>query len=294
VGEVSSVVSLDKIGADGVSNLQIRGVNDDVFAFRPSVHMVAGRAALPGADEAIVGSAIRGRFRGVDLGQSFEIRKNRLVRVVGVFADNGSSFESEVWCDIETVRTAFGREGLVSSVRVRLRSPEAFDGFKRSIESNRQLGIVATREIKFYEDQSQGTSKFIKVMGIIVAFFFSIGAMIGAMITMHASIARRSREIGTLRALGFSRGNILTAFLFESIVLALIGGVIGALASLAMSFVRFPIVNFASWSEIVFVFATTPQIVLSSILFAGFMGLIGGLFPAVRAARMGVLDALRA
>ena len=294
VGEVVGVLALDRAGGDGVSNVQVRGVPDDVYRFRPSVHVVAGRAAAPGSDEVVVGAAIRGRFRGVDLGQSFEIKKNRRVRVVGVIEDRGSSFESEVWGDIDTVRAAFGREALVSSVRVRLRSAGQLDAFKRAIETNPQLGLTVKRESVYYEELAQGTTTFLTILGLMIAFFFSAGAMIGAMITMHASVAQRSREIGTLRALGFSRRSILASFLFESVVLSLAGGVAGALASLAMGLVRFNIVNFATWSEVVFTFVPTPSIVVSSLLFAALMGLLGRFFPAVRAARMNVLDALRA
>ena len=294
VGEVVGVLALDKADGEGVSNVQVRGVPDDVMRFRPSVHVVAGRAAAPGSDEVIVGAAIRGRFRGVELGQSFEIKKNRRVTVVGVFEARGSSFESEVWGDVETVRSAFGREGLVSAVRVRLRSAAQFDAFKRAIETNPQLGLSVKRESVYYEEIAQGTTMFLTILGMMIALFFSVGAMIGAMITMHASIAQRSREIGTLRALGFSRKSILAAFLFESVVLSLLGGAVGAVASLGMGFVRFNLVNFATWSEIVFTFVPTPAIVLSSLVFAAVMGLLGGLFPAVRAARMNVLDALRA
>ncbi|MBK6534468.1 MAG: ABC transporter permease [Deltaproteobacteria bacterium] len=294
VGEVVGVLALDRAGGEGMSNVQVRGVPDDVYRFRPSVHVVAGRAAAPGSDEVVVGAAIRGRFRGVDLGQSFEIKKNRRVRVVGVIEDRGSSFESEVWGDIDTVRAAFGREALVSSVRVGLRSAGQLDAFKRAIETNPQLGLTVKRESVYYEELAQGTTTFLTILGLMIAFFFSAGAMIGAMITMHASVAQRSREIGTLRALGFSRRSILASFLFESVVLSLAGGVVGALASLAMGLVRFNIVNFATWSEVVFTFVPTPSIVVSSLLFAALMGLLGGFFPAVRAARMNVLDALRA
>jgi putative ABC transport system permease protein len=294
VAEIVAVLAMDKTGGEGVSNVQIRGVSDDALRFRPTVRITQGRAPRPGADEAMIGTALRGRFNGIDLGQSFEIKRGRRVQVVGVFEDGGSSFQSEVWCDIETVRTAFGREGLVSSVRVRLASEGDFDAFKREIESNRQLGVEVFRETRYYADQSQGTSKFVTVLGIVIAVFFSIGAMIGAMITMYSSIANRGREIGTLRALGFTRKQILSSFLFESILLAVIGGIVGAAASLLMGFVKIGILNFASWSEIVFEFTPTPQIIGSALVFATAMGLIGGLFPAVRAARVRVLDALRA
>ncbi len=293
VGEISIVILLDKLGTDGFSNVQIRGVPDNVMTFRPTVHIIEGRPPQPGTDEAIVGKAIAGRFKGLEIGQTFELRKNRPAKVVGIFADGGSSFESEVWADLQNVRSAFGREGLVSSVRVRLQSESKFDAFRTSIEQDPQLGLMVMRESEYYEKQSEGTSLFIKAMGIIIAVFFSFGAMIGAMITMHASVANRQKEIGTLRALGFSRLSILGCFLLESVALALIGGVLGTIASLMMGFVRFSTMNFASGSEIVFTFEPTPEILISSVLAAAIMGLAGGFFPAIRAARMNPIQAMR-
>lgn len=293
VGEIMVVALMDKLGTDGVSNVQLRGVPDNVMEFRSDVKIVAGRRAQPGTDEVIVGKAILGRFKGLEIGQSFDLRKNRPVKVVGAFEDGGSSYESEVWGDLHTMRAAFGREGLVSAVRVRLASATQFDGFKTGIEQDQQLGLMVMREGEYYEKQSQGTSIFIKAMGIVIAVFFSVGAMIGAMITMHASIASRQREIGTLRALGFSRISILASFLFESITLALLGGLIGASASLLMGFVRFSTMNFATWSEIVFTFEPTPGIIIRSMVLATVMGLLGGFFPAVRAARMNPIVAMR-
>ena len=293
-GEVIVVLALDKVGGAGTSNVQVRGVEDTVYDFRREVEIVEGREARPGADEVVVGTAIRGRFAGLELGDSFELRKNRPVTVVGVFADNGSSYESEVWLDLNIVQDAFGRDGVVSSIRARLRSAGDFDAFKNEIESNRQLSLQVDRETAFYEKQSEGTKVFITAIGIVIAVLFSLGAMIGAMITMYSAVANRSREIGALRALGFSRTKILSSFLLESILLALVGGLLGVLASLAMSMVRFSVVNFATWSEIVFSFDATPEILISALVFSLAMGLAGGLFPAVKAARMKVLDALRA
>ncbi|WP_437925109.1 ABC transporter permease [Sorangium sp. So ce291] len=293
VAEVVAVINLDKFGTDGVSNVQVRGVPDDVLAFRPQVTIVEGRPAKPGTDEVIVGQAIHGRFKGLSIGESFELRKNRPVKVVGVFSDGGSSSESEVWADLHTTRSAFGREGSVSAVRARLGSASKFDAFEASIEQNRNLGLEAMRESDYYEKQSEGTSLFIKAMGVLIAVFFSIGAMIGAMITMHASIANRQREIGTLRALGFSRRSILLSFLIESVLLALVGGALGVLAALGMRFVRFSTINFASFSEIVFTFEPTPGILIASVLVAVAMGVLGGFFPALRAARISPIQAMR-
>ena len=190
-GEVVVVTALEKLGTNGVSNVQLRGVPAHGLAFRPSAHIVDGRAPRPGADEALVGVRIRGRFRGTDVGQSFDVKKGRPVTVVGVFADGGSSYESELWCDLDTLRTTYGREGAVSSVRVRLTSPAAFDAFQATLEGDKRLGLAAQRENTYYEKQSSGTSTFIRAIGTIVAVFFSMGAMIGATIPMYAAVAGR-------------------------------------------------------------------------------------------------------
>jgi putative ABC transport system permease protein len=294
VGEIIVVAAMEKVGAEGVTNVQMRGVTDDVLKFRPEVRIVDGRPAQPGTDEVIIGKQIRGRFKGVDLGQSFDIKKNRPVKVVGVFEAGGSSHESEVWVDRETLRAAYGREGVVSSVRVRLESPASFDSFQLGVEADKRLGLMAQREIDYFERQSEGTSKLIGAMGTLISVFFSMGAMIGAMITMYAAVANRQREIGTLRALGFSRRSILGSFLIESIVLALAGGLVGVLAAMGMGLVKFSMMNFASWSEIVFSFDPTPGILGFAIGFAGLMGLLGGFFPALRAARVSPVAAMRA
>jgi putative ABC transport system permease protein len=292
IGELIVVVLLDKVGG-GFSNVVLRGVPDDVLSFRPTVKVIEGRAPKPGTDEAMVGSAIRGRFKGLEVGQTFEMRKNRPIHVVGVFEDNGSAFESEVWGDSNVIRATFGRQGIVSSVRVRLTSPDKFDGFKAAIESNRQLNATTMRDSEFYEKSSQGTAKFLSILGFTIAFFFSVGAIIGAMITMHATVAQRQREIGTLRALGFARWQILVSFLLESVALSILGGVIGAGASLLMGMKRITMLNNATWSELSFKFEATPQILMTAIAIAAIMGILGGFFPAIRAARINPIQAMR-
>ncbi len=292
-GELIVVAAMEKIGAVGVTNVTIRGVNEAAMKLRPEVKVIEGRAPQPGRDEVMVGKRIRGRFKGVQLGQTFELRKNRPVTVVGVFEAAGSSNESELWCDIDVLRAAFKREGIVSSVRVKLDSPAAFDAFKATMEGDKQYGFLAQRETEFLEKQSENTALFISVLGTLISVFFAIGAMIGAMITMYAAVANRQREIGTLRALGFSRRSILASFLIESVTLAMFGGLVGAGASMLMGFVKFSMMNFSSWSEIVFTFEPTPQVIITALLFAGAMGLFGGFFPAVRAARVSPIQAMR-
>jgi putative ABC transport system permease protein len=293
VGEVLAVVLLDKVGVQGVSNVTVRGVTEDVLAFRPTAKIIEGRAANPGSDEVVIGSGIKGRFKGMNIGDSFELKKNRPMKVVGVFSDDGSAFESEVWADVHVVRQAFGRSGSVSSVRVRLDSTSKFDAFKALVEGDRQLGLIAMREADYVEKQSQATGIMLKILGGMVAFFFGIGAMIGATITMNAQVAGRSREIGTLRALGFSKGAILFSFLIESLVLALSGGLVGALAAIAMKAVKITMLNMGTFTEIVFGFEPTPPIILSALILSAFMGLVGGFLPAVRAARVSPVEAMR-
>jgi putative ABC transport system permease protein len=294
IGELLVVILLDKVGVDGFSNVQVRGVPDKVFKFRTDAHIVAGREAKPGTDEVVVGKAIRGRFKNVELGQSFDLKKNRPVNVVGIFETGGSSFESEVWADLNTVRTAFGRDGLVSSVRARLDGPSKFDGFKASIEENRQLNLQAMRESEYFEKESKGISIMITVLGVLITFFFGIGAIIGAVITMLAAVDNRQREIGTLRALGFSRLSIISSFLLESIILALGGAAVGAAFALILGFVKFTMMNFQTWSEIVIGFQPSGASIGIGMVGGGVMGVLGGLYPAWRASRMNPVDAMRA
>ncbi len=291
--ELVVVAAMPKIGADGVTNVTIRGINENAMRFRPDVHIVAGRPAKPGADEVILGAGIRGRIEGLDLDQTFELKKNRPVKVVGIFEAGGSSYESEVWVDSELVRQAFHREGIYSSVRVILDSPAKFDAFRAVIENDKRLGLLAQRETEFYEKESEGTAKFVGVLGTIVSIFFAAGAMIGGMITMYGAVASRQREIGTLRALGFSRRSVLSSFLIEAILLSVAGGAVGLAASMLMGFVHFSMVNMSSWSEVVFSFDPTPRVLTTALVFASAMGLVGGLLPAVRAARTSPLQAIR-
>jgi putative ABC transport system permease protein len=294
VGEVVVVAAMEKVGTKlGIANVNVRGVPDNVNVMRPRVKIIEGRAAKPGTDEGIVGSKIRGRFKNLDLGKKVELRKNRPVEIVGIFEDDGSSFESEVWVDVDACRTMFGRESIVSSVRVQLNGASAFDGFKTRIESDKRLGLEAQRESAYYEKQSQSLAMFLGVLGTLTAAFFSVGAMIGAMITMYALVSSRSKEVGTLRAIGFSRFSVLCCFLLEAVIISLIGGFLGGIASLALGMVKFSVMNFATWSEIVFTFHPTPEILVASTLAAVVMGVFGGFLPAIQAARLSPIAAMK-
>jgi putative ABC transport system permease protein len=293
VGEIVMVVTADIAKGTGVSNVLVRGIPATGMAFRPEVKIISGRAPTPGSNEAIVGKAISGRFRGIAPGQSFDLRRNRPLQVVGVFEAAGSSYESEVWADVDVVASSVGRGANSSSARVRLSNASQFSSFRASVDADKRLGMKAMRESDYFRKQSQQTSSFLVGMGTAVAILFAIAAMIGAAITMNGAVANRTREIGTLRALGFSRLAILFSFVLEAIALAVLGGVIGTAAVMSMSLVTFPVLNFQTFSEIVISFKATPSVVISALVFSIVMGLVGGLFPAIRAARVSPVEAMR-
>jgi putative ABC transport system permease protein len=295
IGEIVIVITAELAdGSGGMTNVLVRGTSPEGIDFRPEVKVVRGRRPQPGTNEVMVGTGIAGRFKGIAVGQQFDLRRNRPLQVVGEFSADGSSYESEVWGDVDVIRTSLGREGMVSSVRVKLANAAAFPAFRAALEADKRLGVQVMRESDFYKKQSEGTSTFLMGMGTIIAILFSLAAMIGCVITMNGAVAHRTREIGTLRALGFSRLAILTSFVFEAIVLALLGGAIGlAFVILVTRFGSFRMMNFATFSEIVFQFVVTPGVIISSLIFAVVMGLIGGLAPAIRASRVSPVEAMR-
>lgn len=294
IGESVVVLFQELVNGKGKSNATLRGVPlDRVQEFRPELKVVEGKMAAPGTNQVIVGKRITTRFKGLALGGKVELRKNREVEVVGIFEAGGSSFESEVWGDVDYIRQAFGRDGVVSSVRAKLESAAVFDGFELAVEQDKQLGLEAMAEPEFYRKQSENTSIFIMAMGTLIAVFFSIGAMIGAMITMYGSVAHRRKEIGVLRAIGFSKSAIMFSFLLESVMLSLLGAVIGSLGALGMGMVKFSMLNFTTFSEIVFEFHATPEILMQAVVFGGVMGVFGGFLPAIRAARTPPIEAMK-
>ena len=294
IGEIVVIITAEHADDSGVSNVLIRGTPADGIAFRPELKIVSGRAPKPGTSEVIVGKAISRRFKGIGPDDSFEMRRNRPLQVVGEFTSEGSSYESEVWGDLDFIRNSLGRQAVVSSVRVRLNNPSDFDAYRETIETDKRFSMKVMREADYYNKQSRATSGFLKGMGFALSFLCAIAAMIGAAITMNGAVANRSREIGTLRALGFSRGSILWSFLFEAIVLAVIGGAIGSILVLVLSLISFPVMNFQTFSEIVISFRATPAVFARTLIFSGIMGVIGGLVPAIRAARVSPIEAMRA
>jgi putative ABC transport system permease protein len=286
------LINLPRRETGAASNVVIRGVTRQGLALRPQVKIVEGRMFRPGTSEIIAGRAIADGFRGTSLGETLRFAQ-RDWTVVGVFDAGRTGFNSEIWGDAEQLLQAFRRYGF-SALVFRLTDADRFDEVKRAIEGDQRLTLEVKRETQFYADQSEQLSKFISYLGTTISVIFSIGAIIGAMITMYASVASRTSEIGTLRALGFSRAAILVAFLGEALLLGLVGGVFGLVAASFMQMVPISTTNFQTFSEIAFTFTLTPFIVLASLAFALFMGFVGGFLPAARAARMKIVDALRA
>jgi ABC-type antimicrobial peptide transport system permease subunit len=290
--ELVVLIALPKRGSDLATNVPIRGIGPQGLALRSQIKVVAGRLPRAGVAEVMVGSSVAKRFDGAELGERLRFG-GRDWTVVGVFDGGGSGFDSEIWGDGDQLMQAFRRDAY-SSVVARIADVRSFAALKERLESDPRLTLEVKPERLFYEEQSRALSNFISYLGLTLSVIFSLGATIGAMITMYAAVANRTREIGTLRALGFRRNGILGAFLAESLALALVGWLIGlALASL-MQLVQISTVNFQSFSELAFRFTLTPKIVLQSLAFALAMGLLGGFLPALRAARMKIVDSLRA
>jgi len=291
--EVVVIINLGKIGSDGISNVTVRGVEEAAFQLRPQVKIIEGRMFKWGAREIIVGAGITKRFVGAQIGQQIKFGGD-LWTVVGLFDSDGSGFDSEAWGDLNQIADAFKRSSF-STVTFRLKNPDDLSGLVAAFDADNRLQyFVPKREKQFFEEQSEMMAMFIRVLGIFITIIFSIGATIGAMITMYGAVANRTVEIGTLRALGFYRRSILVAFLAESCVLSLSGGLRGvALASL-LQFFTISTLNFGSFAELAFSFALSPSIMASSISFALLMGFLGGFLPALRAARLDIIHALRA
>jgi putative ABC transport system permease protein len=291
--EVVVIINLNKLGADGISNVTVRGVEEAAFQLRPQVRVVQGRMFRWGAREVIAGAGITNRFVGAQIGEQVKFGGD-LWTVVGIFDAEGSGFDSELWGDLNQIADAFKRQSL-STVTLRLKNPDEFAEVIAAFEADNRLQYFAPkREKKFFEEQSEMMATFIRILGIFITVIFSTGAMIGAMITMYGAVANRTVEIGTLRALGFYRRSILLAFLLESLFLSLGGGLVGLGIASLLQFFTISTLNLGSFSELAFSFALSPSIVAISLGFSLLMGLIGGFLPAVGAARLNIIQALRA
>lgn len=287
------VINLN-IKSGGMSNITVRGVNQTVYEIRPQVKIVEGRFFNPSLRELIVGKSITKKFLGAEIGSKVKFAGD-FWTVVGIFEAEGSGFESEMWGDSQQLLQAFNRSTAVSTVTLKLDDINNFDKFKRVFEEDLRLNQFEPKiEQKFFEEQSELLSGFIRILGIFITVIFSFGATIGAMITMYSAVANRTVEIGTMRSLGFPRRSILTAYLIESLFITFLGGVIGLALASFLQFFTVSTLNWNSWSELSFSFALSPDIIIASMIFAAFMGIIGGFLPSVRAARLNIVNALRA
>jgi len=283
---------LDGKSEEDGTNLNVRGIAPIGIKLHPAKSL-QGRMFNPGTSEIVIGSKIAGRFKGMQLGGTVRFAR-RDWTVVGVMDQGGSAYDSEVWGDVDQFMDAFARRPAVSSVTLRLKDKDAVTALKARVENDPMLSSLEVQpEIDYWKAQSEGTAMFVNVVGLFVAFIFSFGAVLGAMITMYAQVAARTREIGTLRALGFRRRAVLVSFVAESVIMALLAGLVGCGAASLMQLAHFTTMNFQTFSEMTFKFHMSPAVVVSSIVFALIMGFAGGLLPAMRAARMPIVRATR-
>ena len=290
--ELVVLINLKKRDSNKPANVVIRGVSAASLLLRPAVRLKEGRLPRPGSVEVVTGESIARRFKGCGMGETLRFGM-RDWRVVGVLDAGSTGFSSEIWGDSDQMMQAFRRQ-VYSSVIFRMRNPSEFDAFKARVEGDPRLTVEAKRETRYYLDQSEAMAKFLRILGMVLTVVFSIGAVIGATITMYAAVANRVGEIGTLRALGFQRVSILSAFIMEALLLGLCGGLLGVGAASFMQLITISTMNWASFSELAFSFTLTFGIFWKSLLFSVVMGFIGGMLPAVRAARMNIVTALRA
>lgn len=290
-GEVVVLVALPR-PTGGFVNATVRGVQMASFEARPDVQIVEGRAPRPGTNEIVIGSGLVGRFEGAFVGGELELARARWP-VVGRMVANGGAFESELWADRDKIARAYERTAF-SSILVALRSRGQFDDLKARVEGDRRFSLKVEREDVYWADAASGTATFIRVLGLFVSVVFSGGAILGAMITMDAQVAARTRELAMMRAIGFPKRSVLLGVLLESALLGALGGVLGALAATAMKLVQIRTLNFQTFAEVRFGFEPTLGILGAAVAFGLAMGTIGGIIPAIRAARLPILEATRA
>jgi ABC-type antimicrobial peptide transport system permease subunit len=290
--ETLVLIAIPKRGSDKPANLVVRGMPAMGVRLRPQVTVTEGRMFRPGSSEVVVGRAISEGFDGTGIGEKLRFA-GREWTIVGTFDGQKSGFDSEIWGDVDQMLQAF-RRSAYSSVLVRLAGADRFEAFRDRIAADQRLILEVKQEPIYYQDQSRSLSTFISYLGIVLSAIFSIGAMIGAMITMYAAVANRTAEIGTLRALGFRRASILAAFLSESLMLSLVGGLAGLLLASFLQAFTITTMNWQSFSQLAFGFHLTPAIAAQTLAFSLFMGLVGGFLPSVRAARLEIVDSLRA
>ena len=289
--EMVVMITMEKRGTSSRSNVVIRGVSAASLALRPQIHLIAGRFPSPGSSEIMIGKSIVKNFKGTELQDNLTFGM-RSWRIVGIFDAGSTGYSSEIWGDVFQMMSAF-RRPVYSSILFKLRKPETFKTVQSRIQNDPRLTLEAKRETVYYKEQSEVMATFLRILGLSLTIIFSVGAIVGAMITMYAAVAARTVEIGVLRALGFQRGAILTAFLLESLLLGGIGGCAGLFIASFLQLLTVSTMNFQTFSELAFRFTLTSGIVIKSLLFSQIMGFAGGVLPAFRASRLNIITALR-
>jgi len=290
--EMVATTNLARIGQKGSSNINVRGVDLAAVGVRAKPGLIAGRMFTPGTDEVVVGRRIAGRFEHCGIGDQLRFSR-RMFTVVGQFETGGSSYESEIWGDVNVLGPAFHREGFFEVGLVRLADPAKFADFKKALEDDPRLGVDVKREDVFYAEQSQGVTALVRGLGIFITVIMAVGALFGAANTMFAAVSGRTREIATLLVLGFSPFAVMLSFVVESVIIALVGGALGCLLALPINGITTSTTNFQSFSEVAFQFQVTPQLMGVALVFAAALGVLGGFFPALRAARQPIALTLR-
>src|SRR5215475_3215472 len=282
--ELFVIINLPKRSTGSDANVPFRGLNPAAIAVRGDVKIIEGRPWTPGRNEVIVGVGAAREFAGLDIGKKIRIGQNDW-EVVGIFAGGGGSAESEIWTDAAVLQPAYHRGDSFQSVYVKLASAGAFEQFTNAVTTNPQLKVKVVKQEEFLADQSSMLTKFIEKIGFFIAAMMALGAIFGALNTMYSAISARTREIATLRALGFGAGPVVISVMLESLAIALVGGAFGALvAYLAFNGFKTSTINWQTFSQIAFAFRVTPLLLILGVMWAVFIGMIGGFFPALRAA----------
>ena len=291
--ELFVIVDLPKRSTNTTANVPLRGVQPQAYLVRDNLRITQGRRFEPGRNEIIAGRGAASQFAGLEVGRTLRWGENAWT-VVGIFDAGGTVADSELWCDAEVLQPVYRRGNSFQVVRARLESPSAFDRLRQALTTDPRLNLKVVRESEYYAEQSQMIVTLITTLGTLVTGLMGVGAIFGALTTMYSAVASRTREIATLRALGFRGGAVVVSVLTEALLLALVGGVIGgAVAYVGFNGFRTSTINWQTFSQVAFAFTVTPGLMARGITYALFMGLLGGIFPAIRAARLPVVTALR-
>src|SRR5882762_2034279 len=291
--EVVLVAPIPLISTGTDANVEVRGVSKNVLEIRKNIKIVQGRMFTPGLNEIVVGKNANGSYAGLTLGNTISLGSVRW-KIVGIFDAGGSAFDSDVWGDAHLIGPAFNRPDIYfQSVTVHLTSPSAFQQLKDAATTDPRLNVDVTREIEYYAKQSNRLTKLITVLGGLVAGIMAIGAVFGALNTMYSAVSERGREIATMRALGFGGPSVVFSFVIEALLIAFVGGLIGCIAVLPLNGWTTGAMNLQTFSHLAFAFKITPELLIKGVIFALIMGVVGGLFPAIRAASLPISSALR-